>query len=330
MSRLLGLNWDKQESQPVIALLTSMCLHLLIVIPLALVVIGANGHDLTGLSIAMGEPTSDDSSLTEFDLSSGQDGDDAKINEVENTPLATNLETLPVSTSLAVPTVESSSQASQSIFDQTSINAQSKGSHGNGGAAGNDPSGGKSAAKGPGTSFFGVEAHGNRFVYVIDSSKSMVGPRWQALCHELFRGIQTLSTDQEFYVISFDFAAHPMFGTLPPKGTFLTAEKKNVEKLKNWVRAIMHGGATLPASSVGIAIRMKPDAIFLLSDGEINDSTVRDLRLYNRIVGKDGEEHVAVPIHTILLHSDLGYETLKTIAEENDGTFTPVSLRDFD
>jgi hypothetical protein len=176
-------------------------------------------------------------------------------------------------------------------------------------------------------SFFGAQAYGNRFVFVIDSSGSMRGARWEALQKELIRAIKSLSPDQEFFVISFDSMAHPMFGKAPPAGTFLKPTSKNVQRVQNWIRSIVHGRQTFPASSVGIAMALKPDAIFLLSDGEINDSTVTDLRVWNRTVDEQGYAKATIPIHTVLLHSDAGYATLEAIANENAGTFTPVAPR---
>jgi len=173
-------------------------------------------------------------------------------------------------------------------------------------------------------SFFGAEAEGNRFVFVIDSSGSMRGTRWQALCVELIRALQSLSPDQEFFVISFDASAHPMFGTAPPKGEFLAATSKNVRRVQNWIRSIEHGRNTFPSSAVGMALRLKPDAIFLLSDGEIGDNTIADLETWNQVEGDDGYSKTLVPIHTVLLHSQVGYFTLERIANENSGTFTPV------
>ena len=175
-----------------------------------------------------------------------------------------------------------------------------------------------------GASFFGAQAEGNRFVFVIDSSGSMRGPRWESLCKELVRAIKSLSPDQDFFVISFDAFAHPMFGSAPPKGKFLKAIDRNVKRVQNWLLSIEHGRNTFPASSVGMAMKLEPDGIFLLSDGEIKDSTVTDLRIWNRKQNEDGSTNALVPIHTVLLHSLMGYETLETIARENGGTFTPV------
>lgn len=176
-------------------------------------------------------------------------------------------------------------------------------------------------------SFFGAYAEGNRFVFVVDSSGSMRGPRWTALVYELIRAIESLSPDQEFFVLSFDVVPHPMFGEPPPIGKFLRPSQRNIFRLQRWLQSLELGHGTKPAEAVGIAIQLKPDAIFLLSDGEIQDNTIFELRLWNRKTDEIGDSKALVPIHTILLHSTIGFATLQTIANENAGSFTPVPLR---
>lgn len=174
--------------------------------------------------------------------------------------------------------------------------------------------------------FYGQELVGNRFVFVIDSSSSMSGERWESLKEELVRCVKGLSPDQSFFVIGFDSEAHPMFGDAPPRGSFLRPSKVSVTKLQNWLNGIRLGGNTLPATSLMMAISLKPDAIMLLSDGEIADDSILRLRVLNRRILNDEEYEIKIPIHTYLLHSSIGYLALETIAEENDGVFTPINL----
>ncbi|MCU0713481.1 MAG: VWA domain-containing protein [Pirellula sp.] len=174
--------------------------------------------------------------------------------------------------------------------------------------------------------FYGTELVGNRFVFVIDSSSSMSGERWESLKEELVRCVEGLSPDQRFFVIGFDSECHPMFGEAPPKGSFLRPSKKSIKKLQNWLNGIRLGGQTLPASSLMMALSLKPDAIMLLSDGEISDDSISRLRVLNRKMVSDEEYEIKIPIHTYLLHSAIGYQALETIAEENDGVFTPINL----
>jgi len=163
--------------------------------------------------------------------------------------------------------------------------------------------------------------------FELGATKKLLQPAPLHPCHGFPRthGKDVLSPDQEFFVISFDAQAHPMFGKLPPTGKFLHPTKDNIYRLNQWVGSIVHGSNTLPASSLGIAMELKPDAIFLLSDGEIRDNTVGDLRIYNHETNENGESTTLIPIHTVLLHSNVGFLTLKLIADENAGVFTRVT-----
>jgi hypothetical protein len=323
---------SRKRFQALYAYIISLSIHLTLIISLSLIVILGNGNGFPGLSLLITD--SGDSlgeELTEFDL-----GSDAPTKSIEPPPsglLATaskpieipNLSADKVSTSLIAVT-NGDIAASASLFEQSNLAAMGGGLDGmsEGEASKGAP---RPEGKGPGASFFGTYAEGQRFVFVIDSSKSMLdGIRWPTLRRELIRALQSLSPDQEFLVISFDSEPHPMFGKFPPDAKFLNPTTDNVEKVNRWVGSIIHGGNTYPASSIGMAIQLKPDAIFLLSDGEIRDSTINDLRSYNRQFDEAGDAKVLIPIHTVLLHSNMGFRALKTIADENDGVFTPVRV----
>lgn len=169
-----------------------------------------------------------------------------------------------------------------------------------------------------GASFYGIEASGNKFVYVVDSSTSMEGKRWNSARQELIRSLNQLNDNQQFFVICFDLEARPIFGHFPPKNEFIEGSDRNISKVKNWLKQIELGHSTRPANALAMAIDMKPDAIYLLSDGEIRDHSILMLQQKNR----DGEGNVVVPIHTISLFSTEGRYTLMEIARQNKGNFS--------
>jgi hypothetical protein len=70
-------------------------------------------------------------------------------------------------------------------------------------------------------------------------------------------------------------------------------------------------------------LELNPDAVFLLSDGELQDDSLLRLRVLNNRQGPSRQ----IPIHTIHLFSQEGRFTLQQIAVENGGSFTPVSGR---
>jgi len=311
----LNPSWfSKPRTKSLIAFLISTCIHLIVCLTFAFILISAVGEHRRSLQLAIASKD-DRQEVSQLDF---------VLEATALSPLVSVDPTIALSAMSAdisspLATMTSSFSRSEVV---SGVAAQVAEAANYGGT--NDGATQKSKSQ---ASFFGAQAEGNRFVFVIDSSGSMRGPRWEALCKELIRAIQSLSSDQDFFVISFDSTAHPMFGTPPPKGKFLKAVKKNVDQLRNWIRSIEHGRQTFPASAVGIAMKLEPDAIFLLSDGEINDSTVEDLRIWNRKLDSDGDAKTLVPIHTVLLHSQIGYATLENIAKENGGTFTPVRPR---
>jgi hypothetical protein len=293
----------------------SLVSHLIISVVLALIVVGSTGSRFQGFSLN-GTQLEDsvDNELPSLDISvsgSMMKGEETESRNQEAPPT-------PLGPSSSLNEIASSTTKTPAMTSPASAESKTALMLWNGES--------DESMRGTGASFFGAKAYGNRFVFVIDSSSSMIGPRWEALRIELNRALRSLSEDQEFFVISFDYDAHPMFNTLPPKGKFLRPTKKNIQRVNRWIGSIDHRPSTQPASAVGMALRLNPDAIFLLSDGEIRDSTLFQLRTHNRSQDAEGKERVTVPIHTLLLHSDVGFLTLKTIAEENDGVFTPVSL----
>ncbi len=304
-------------------MLVSVVLHLTATLVLSWIFIVPHGSGFNGLSI-VGTQLDDsmNEELHEFEIATTAipkiDPLDQPPSELPNAPNETSN---PIDTVVWSPT--KAPALTSTFFEESGIAATLAGAaeqiHGGGGGAA------KGSRNGSGASFFGARAYGNRFVFVIDSSTSMIGPRWEALRVELHRALRSLSPDQEFFVISFDTTAHPMFNKLPPEGDFLKPTPENIAQLNYWVASIDHGNATMPASAIGIALRMEPDAIFLLSDGEIRDATLAELRIYNRFQESDGDMKVSVPIHTVLLYSDVGYLTLRAIADENDGVFTPFN-----
>ncbi len=171
-----------------------------------------------------------------------------------------------------------------------------------------------------GAKFYGIEAQGEKFVFVVDSSTSMIGQRWSSAKKELIRSIQSLGSKQQFFVICFDLEPKPIFGNQPPKNKFMNPDSRTVSRVRNWLKQVVNGSDTRPAGALEMALAMEPDAIFLLSDGEIRDHSIMLLQALNH----DQERNTLVPIHTVSLFSNSGQYTLMQIAKENNGTFRRV------
>jgi len=172
-----------------------------------------------------------------------------------------------------------------------------------------------------GAAFFGAYAEGKKFIFVLDSSRSMLqDDRWTYACNQLIDSLNGLQPEQEFYVICFDVKASYLFNIPPSRAKFFTSDDSTLARVKRWLRSHELGRATMPAEALQNALALEPDAIFLLSDGELQDNSIGMLRMINGF----SPTYRQIPIHTVHLFSAEGRETLQLIARENSGTFTPV------
>jgi hypothetical protein len=178
-----------------------------------------------------------------------------------------------------------------------------------------------SVPQGSGAEFFGVQGSGNRFVYVVDCSRSMFGEKWNRVRQELIRSLDELQPEQSFYIILFDGQSHPMFGPSDYAKDMLPATTDNIARARRWVSGYQLGANTSPLASVTHAMKLKPHAVFLLTDGEFADSTAQWLRDHNRIMRIDEKPRIRTPVHTIGIFNKKSQRLLKRIARENNGQF---------
>jgi hypothetical protein len=162
-----------------------------------------------------------------------------------------------------------------------------------------------------GGSFFGIRAQGQRFVYVVDCSGSMEGPPYERAAKELIRSLAALSRSQEFFVILYSDDSYPMFY---PGSTqkFVKATDDAIEQVQSWVLSFRYRGGTNPDPALQLALKVKPDAVFFLTDGAIPDSTA------NLVYQANTDE---VPVHTVCFTNRAGQATLERIAKENQGKY---------
>jgi hypothetical protein len=228
---------------------------------------------------------------------------------------APSLADLQISSTVAVkPAVSDESLGATLASSPTALD-------GSGSGVGDAANGLSSAMKKRGAAFFGAYAEGKKFIFVLDSSRSMLQEdRWTYACNQLIDSLNGLQPEQEFYVICFDIQTSYLFNIPPSRVKFFKADDKTMPRVKRWLRSHELGRATMPGEALQNALALEPDAIFLLSDGELQDNSVGMLRMVNGF----SSSYRQIPIHTVHLFSDEGRETLQLIARENSGTFTPV------
>lgn len=171
-----------------------------------------------------------------------------------------------------------------------------------------------------GTRFFGIQATGKRFVFVVDSSSSMKWAKWRRACSELVASIESLGPDQSFCVFFFDAVPHLMFNQRPTELQMVPANSNNIIRLRRWMASVSFGDDTRPLAAVRQALALQPDAVFLLSDGEFHDPTLAYFRI-NDTRRTEGLLSRPIVVHTIGFKSQVGQATLREIADETGGTY---------
>ena len=159
-------------------------------------------------------------------------------------------------------------------------------------------------------------ARGQFFVYVVDCSGSMLDDdRLTRATIELRRSVMALAEPQKFEVIFYNNESIPMPGGPRPR----TADLQAKTQLLAWLRLIEPDGGTDPRPAMKQAISFKPDAVFLLSDGEFPEGTVDEVAKLNTR---------KIPIHCVDLAGGLAGDHLKRIAVASGGQYAsrPGSL----
>ena len=184
------------------------------------------------------------------------------------------------------------------------------------GGTGGGSGGGNGAGIGPGNGdgFFGLDLAGERFVFVVDASRSMNHPypgeaknRLGRVKIELYHTIQKMKTNQSFFVVFFNTDPIPM-----PARDMVRAEPAILRPYMEWIFKTRAMGQTNPEPALLAALQLRPDKIYFLTDGDFSHRSVRTVREANR--GR-------IPIHTIGFGGQGGEKNLQEIAQDSQGTY---------
>lgn len=214
---------------------------------------------------------------------------------------------------------ESPLTAADLVAGITGTKAASSGSGGGlGGGKGRGIGTGTGDGTGNGTGgFFTTGSPTGRYVFVVDSSRSM-NHRWHGPAKtrfgrvkvELWRTIYQMVPEQKYFVIFFNTRALPM----PAEG-LMPGGAQNQTRFLEWTARHRADGQTDPQQALLLALQMRPDVIYFLTDGEFNYKVVREVSAAN---------FGSVKIHTISLGDDAGGDFLKELADRNGGTYRHI------
>jgi hypothetical protein len=285
---------------------------------------------LTALSVFAVVRLSADSTATDVILDTSWNGDPAPLVETLNSQPgafapATSDDQPIAGVPLAIPGAISpnprlngagGSPAPRASMSKLALTSRVVGAGGGFGLGGDGEGDGVGAGGGGG--FFGLKVPDLNVVYVVDCSKSMNHPhpgpaktRIGRVKMELVKSVQGLTANQRFFIIFFNERAIPM-----PADRLMEASDSTKLQFLKWMVAARADGHTDPGQALGLALRLKPELIYFLTDGDFRAGIVKDVAAANR--GK-------VKINTIGFGDNDGEPLLKAIAEQNRGTYQFIS-----
>ena len=124
---------------------------------------------------------------------------------------------------------------------------------------------------------------------------------------EIYNTVRKMTADQKFFVVFFNTEPIPM-----PARDMIPAEPAIVQPYMEWIFKLKAQGQTNPESALLMALRLRPDKVYFLTDGDFSYRSVRSVREVNR--GR-------VPIHTVGFGGKEGEANLREIAKDSQATY---------
>ena len=175
------------------------------------------------------------------------------------------------------------------------------------------------------TQMFGVRAEASRFVYVVDRSGSTEDPPGHdvlsAAKAELLASLKDLDSGQQFQIIFYNDAPRALRrDDGGNKLLFATAENK--EAARKFIQSIRSDGGTDHETALTAAIRMQPDVIFFLTDGDRPKLTAGQLDHLQRMAN-------GIRIYAIqfgVTPQGPVADFMRELAQQNDGQYKYVDV----
>ncbi len=185
-----------------------------------------------------------------------------------------------------------------------------------GGDIGDGSAIGTGGAGSGGANFFGVEAQGNRFAYIVDVSGSMAyGGKMEATKVALMKSVDGLNRSAEYLIVLYSGNSWPLGG----RAEWKEASDRTKQNSRRLIARINPNGSTNPSPAFMdvFDVRPRPDAIYFMTDGEFPAQVATEVASMN-------DDH-DIPIHCITFVSRQAEDVMREIARRSGGSYTHVS-----
>lgn len=181
--------------------------------------------------------------------------------------------------------------------------------------------------RGTKTTFLNQSAEGNSFVYVMDRSASMESPNRlpiNAAKTALKESLKPLTDTNQFQIIFYNDKPQ-MFTLQGALGGLLMAEERNKLRAHGFIDGVIPDGATRHKEALLMALKLSPDVIFFLTDGDQPSMNTVELAEIQR-------KNASTTIHVIQFGLTAYVKEdnwLVRLAQQNRGQFSYVNIHDW-
>jgi len=168
------------------------------------------------------------------------------------------------------------------------------------------------------TQVFGVQGQGSRFVYVFDRSGSMSGYEGRPLAaakRELLASLQSLKGVHQFQIVFYNQQPRVMSLVADQAPQMVFANDEAQRQAERFIGSIVADGGTDHVLALQVALKMRPDVIFFLTDAD-------EPRLSRSDLDRIGRFNYGTVINAIEFGAGPksgGKNFLQQLAEENAG-----------
>jgi hypothetical protein len=169
------------------------------------------------------------------------------------------------------------------------------------------------------TEVFGLQGVGHEFIYVFDRSGSMSGHGGRPLRaakRELIASLKDLGRTHQFQIIFYN-QTPKVFNPTGATPRLFWGDGPSKQLARQFVEGIRADGSTRHMSALSMALKMRPDVIFFLTDAEDPQMTEDELALVRRL--NVGRETTVNAIQFGFGPYDGEDNFLKRLARENGG-----------
>lgn len=174
--------------------------------------------------------------------------------------------------------------------------------------------------------FFGIWDAGAKFVYVIDCSGSMFSYNaMQAAKNELLSSLESLRRSQQFQIVFYNLDQKWMKAPGKTDFQYFPASESNRRRAGQFIAEVQPYGGTLHLPALELALRLRPDVIFFLTDAGEPAMKPEEMEAIRRLNGGRSRIHCV----QFGMHDDAAADFLRKLAAENNGDYAYQNVKRF-